>query len=156
MEDTELTNIPALKFVRTRQVKCPVRAHATDAGVDFFVPEGCGRRLFPGETCLIPGGVKVDVPEGYALVFFNKSGVAANRSLVLGSCVVDCGYQGELMYNLHNIGTEAQDIAAGEKIVQGLLLRIATPEPSEVETETELYGSTSERGAGGFGSTGAV
>lgn len=144
-----------IKFAKIRDVKSPCRAHPTDAGIDFFVPNDFGKmEIRPGESILIPGGIKVNVPNGYALVFFNKSGVAANKSLVLGSCVVDQDYQGELMYNLHNIGKTFQFINAGDKIVQGILLPMFYAVPEEVESEDKLYESVSDRGAGGFGSTG--
>ena len=109
----------------------------------------------PNESILIHGGIKVKIPTGYALIFFNKSGVAAKRSLVLGSCVVDQDYQGELIYNLHNIGTDPQRLYAGDKIVQGILLPVSHASVHEVSSEEELYGGvTTERGGGGFGSSG--
>ena len=145
-----------LKFVKIRDVKSPTRAHPTDAGIDFFIPNDSEEQIVrPGESILIHGGLKVKVPEGYALIFFNKSGVAAKRNLVLGSCVVDQDYQGELIYNLHNIGIDPQRLHAGDKIVQGILLPINYASVHEVSSEEELYnGITTDRGGGGFGSSG--
>ena len=63
-----------MKFSKVREVKTPQRANLTDAGIDFFVPEDQSTiSLTPGESCLIPSGIKVNVPEGYALIAFNKS-----------------------------------------------------------------------------------
>lgn len=150
-----MEKISTIKVMKLRNVKLPKRAHPTDAGMDFFVPDDHPTLVLkPGDSCLISGGIKIDVPKGYALIFFNKSGVAAKRNLDLGSCVVDSGYEGELMYNLHNIGNTTQTIIGGEKIVQGILIPIATPEPIEVKTEDELFEMRSDRGEGGFGSTG--
>ena len=62
-----------MKFAKVKDVKTPKRANNTDAGIDFFVPETAGTiTLTPGDSCLIASGIKVNVPEGYALVAFNK------------------------------------------------------------------------------------
>ena len=66
-----------MKFSKIRDVKSPRRANAVDAGIDLFVPEDQPTiTLQAQESCIIPAGVKFNVPEGYALVAFNKSGVA--------------------------------------------------------------------------------
>ena len=59
---------------------------------------------------------------GFALVAFNKSGVAVKKQLYAGACVVDCGYQGEVHINLTNVGKEEQYIKPGDKIIQFVLL----------------------------------
>jgi len=143
-----------MRISRIRDVKIPTRANSTDAGIDFFVPEDQQKiKLFPGNSCLIPSGVKVNVPEGFALVAFNKSGVAVKKQLYAGACVVDCGYQGEVHINLTNVGSEEQYINPGDKIIQFVLLPLGDPYVEEV-TEEMLYESISDRGAGGFGSSG--
>ena len=152
-----MEKISTIKVKKLRNVKLPRRAHPTDAGIDFFVQDDHPTIVLkPGDSCLISGGLKVNVPEGYSLIFFNKSGVAAKMNLVLGSCVVDSGYEGELMYNLHNIGNLTQTIEGGQKIVQGILLPIQTPGVEEVDSELDLFETRSERGDGGFGSTGGM
>jgi|TARA_R110000822_G_scaffold142416_1_gene280499 dUTP pyrophosphatase len=144
-----------MKITKIRDVKTPTRANATDAGVDFFIPNdyNCKTELSPGESCFIPSGIKVNVPEGYALIAFNKSGVATKKGLHVGACVVDCGYQGELHINLTNVSAEDQTIAAGDKIVQFVLLPLGNPSIELVE-ENNLYETVSTRGEGGFGSSG--
>ena len=143
-----------MKFAKTRDVKTPTRANATDAGIDFFIPNDMPvTELRSNEKCLIPSGIKVDVPEGYALIAFNKSGVATTRELQVGACVVDCGYQGEVHINLTNVGESPQYIKPGDKIVQFVLLPLASPYIEEVN-ESDLYTEKSNRGDGGFGSTG--
>jgi len=144
-----------MKFSRIRDVKIPTRANSTDAGIDFFIPNDYDGKteLSPGESCFIPSGVKVDVPEGYALIAFNKSGVAVKKGLHVGACVVDCGYQGEIHINLTNVSAEDQTISAGDKIVQFILLPLASPYIEEVN-ELDLHTEKSNRGSGGFGSTG--
>jgi dUTP pyrophosphatase len=87
------------------------------------------------------------------LQIMNKSGVASKRSLIAGACVVDEGYTGEIFVNLHNIGTEVQFIEAGDKVAQGVFVRIEKPRLRETK-EDNLYGGETSRGAGALGSTG--
>jgi dUTP pyrophosphatase len=171
-----------LKYCKVREVKSPNRAHPEDAGIDFYVPttidvdtfnEKCKVTedspeyklddngniteitIHPGESVLLPSGIKVKVPSGYMLQFTNKSGVASKKHLIVGANVVDCGYEGECHINLHNVSTYNQIIYAGDKIVQGILIPVALNMPEEMKDERELYGETeSARGSGGFGSSG--
>ena len=143
-----------MKFAKTRDVKSPTRANSADAGIDFFVPNDMPKiELRSGDKCLIPSGIKVDVPEGYALIAFNKSGIATGRELQVGACVVDCGYQGEVHFHLFNYGNNVVWLHPGEKIVQFVLLPLGDPAVEEVK-EKDLYTEVSSRGEGGFGSTG--
>lgn len=135
--------------------KLPVRAHGTDAGMDFFFcPVESGvMRIEPGSSVLLPTGVKIEVPEDCMLQVMNKSGVASKKSLIAGACVVDEGYTGEIFVNLHNIGTQTQFIEPGEKVAQGVFVRIEKPRLRVIEQDN-LYGSQTSRGAGALGSTG--
>ena len=143
-----------MKFAKTRDVKPPTRANPTDAGIDFFIPNDMPKvEIRSGDKCLIPSGIKVDVPEGYALIAFNKSGIATGRELQVGACVVDCGYQGEVHFHLFNYGNNVVWLHPGEKIVQFVLLPLGDPAVEEVK-EKDLYTEVSSRGEGGFGSTG--
>tara|TARA_A100001011_G_C13911815_1_gene675391 strand:- start:90 stop:524 length:435 start_codon:yes stop_codon:yes gene_type:complete len=142
-----------MRIAKVRKVKTPTRGTAKSAGIDFYIPEGYEQRLNPGESCLIPSGIKAQIPKGYALVAFNKSGVAVKKSLYVGACVVDEDYQGEIHINLTNVGLEEVSISSGEKIIQLVLLPVNYDNVEEVDEKT-LYDSESERGSGGFGSTG--
>ena len=143
-----------MKFTKIKNVKAPIRANSTDAGIDFFVPEDQGTiSLTPGDSCLIPSGIKVNVPEGYALIAFNKSGVATKKGLQVGACVVDCGYQGEIHIHLVNVGQEFAQLNPGDKVVQFVLIKLGDPVIQQV-SEDDLYEKESNRGEGGFGSTG--
>ena len=82
----------------------------------------------------------------------NKSGVASKRQLIVGACVVDPGYDGEIYVNLHNIGTETQKIKPGDKIAQAVLVPIV--HCGIEETSEDNLNQGSPRAAGGFGSTG--
>ena len=134
--------------------KLPVRAHQTDAGMDlFFCPEdGKGKTIFSQHTQLLQTGLKFEVPEGYMLEVKNKSGIASKRQLIVGACVVDSGYDGEVFVNLHNIGFDSQIIDPGQKIAQAVLIPVNCCEIEEVVEDDLNKGST--RGDGALGSTG--
>ena len=152
-----------LKFFRMREgARLPHRAHPSDAGMDvFYCPKSDKPdKLYevedfwipPKASRLLPTGLKVEIPEGYMLEIKNKSGIASKRQLVVGACVVDPGYDGEMYVNLHNLGSESQVIKAGDKIAQAVLVPIIHCGVEEVfEDKLNLYSS---RGGGGFGSTG--
>ena len=142
-----------MKISKVKLVKTPERGTPESAGIDFFVPDGIMAKLSPGQSCLMPSGIKANVPAGYALIAFNKSGVAVKKSLHVGACVVDEDYQGEIHINLTNVGTEVVKISGGEKIIQFILLPVFYDTIEEVAIEN-LYEEETIRGEGGFGSTG--
>ena len=143
-----------MRLAKTRDVETPTRANSTDAGIDFFIPNTAQPfTIQPGEAALIPSGIKVEVPINHALVAFNKSGIASKKQLIVGACVVDCGYQGEIYINMQNIGREEQVLLPGDKIVQFALLQLGDPIVTEVNID-ELYTKVSDRGEGALGSTG--
>mgnify|MGYP005739450813 FL=1 len=84
----------------------------------------------------------------------NKSGIASKRSLVVGACVVDEGYTGEVFVNLHNIGKDTQVVESGHKLAQAVFVRIEKPELVVVQDSEQLYDSSTSRGDGALGSTG--
>ena len=145
-----------VRVYRTRpDAKLPVRAHRTDAGMDFFFSpiEGATARIKPGQSVLLETGIKMEVPPDCMLQIMNKSGIASKKHLVTGACVVDEGYTGEIFVNLHNIGTVAEYIEAGQKIAQGVFVKIEKPRLWEIEVDN-IYGEETARGAGALGSTG--
>lgn len=144
-----------IKVARVGDVKLPTRGTSGSAGLDFYVPNSgyTVEPINPGQKAFIPSGIKANVPEGYALIAFNKSGVALKKDLLVGACVVDSDYQGEIHIHVVNVGTKTQTIVPGEKLVQFLLVPVSHDEIEEV-SEAELFSSNTERGSGGFGSTG--
>ena len=145
-----------VRVYRTReQAKLPVRAHNTDAGMDFFFcpAENIGVTIPPKSAALLQTGIKMQVPPGSMLQIMNKSGIASKRQLVVGACVVDEGYDGEIFVNLHNVGNVSQTIEAGQKIAQGVFVQIQKPELKEV-FEDNVYTEKTSRGSGALGSTG--
>lgn len=141
-----------MKVQKLRNVKTPNRGTAASAGIDFYVPEDFETvSLKPGESILIPSGIKVQVPRGYALIAFNKSGVAVKQGLSVGACCVDEDYTGEVHLHMINTSNKDQVIATGQKLVQFILIPVSYIDVEEVEVLPER---NTERGSGGFGSTG--
>lgn len=152
-----------LKIFRLRKgAKLPVRAYPTDAGMDlFYCPSMTEPNPFsaydislgPGSGTLIPTGLKIGVPKGYMLEIKNKSGIATKQRLVVGACVIDSGYDGEIYVNLNNLGTSVRQIVPGQKIAQAVLVPIETCGIKEIDQDN-VYGEETSRASGGFGSTG--
>lgn len=143
-----------MKIQKIRSVKTPSRGTSLSAGIDFYIPDDYKDEqinLQPGEHILIPSGIKASVPSGYALIAFNKSGVCTKQCLMAGACVVDEDYTGEIHFHLYNFSNKNQIIKRGQKIIQFILLKINY---ENVEVVENLDDKITERGSGGFGSTG--
>ena len=141
-----------MKISKCRNVKTPSRGTKQSAGIDFYVPEEfTASVLQPGESVLIPSGIKVQVPTGYMLTAFNKSGVATKQGLSIGACVVDEDYEGEIHLHLINTSNFNTLVEPGKKIAQFILIPVNY---ENVEVVEELESRNTQRGAGGFGSTG--
>lgn len=140
-----------------QDAKLPQRSNPSDAGADVFY---CGDDpivIYAGESKLLGTGIRIATPYGYVTEVKNRSGMAAKKSLVVGACIIDSGYEGELMINLHNIGQKSQEINPGDKIAQILVYQVDLPSFEELPNDVPLYSKTitkSSRGEGGFGSTG--
>ena len=125
----------------------PNRAHKADAGLDLFSPEDAVIRL--KESVTIDTGVHVAIPKGYVGFIKSKSGLMVKHSLLTDG-TVDAGYTGAVRVTLFNHSYKHYTILKGQKIAQLVLLPIITPKPVIVDSLEET-----ERGSGGFGSTGA-
>jgi dUTP pyrophosphatase len=129
----------------------PSRAHPGDAGLDLHALEPV--ELAPGARAAVGTGIAVEIPEGSAGLVLPRSGLAARHGIALVNApgLIDAGYRGELRVLLLNTDRDATfRAAAGERIAQLVIVRVAL---GDVEEAAELAGS--DRGAGGFGSTGA-
>ncbi len=145
-----------MKITKLTKVKTPTRGTEGSAGIDFYVPDTYPSgmpAIQPGGAVFIPSGIKANVPEGFALIAFNKSGVALKKGLMVGACVVDSDYQGEIHLHLVNASYEPVNIEPGEKLVQFLLVPVDHCEIEVVDSD-KLFEQESQRGSGGFGSTG--
>jgi len=126
----------------------PTRANTSDAGLDVYSPETV--YVYPGEDILIPLNWRCSMPEGYYLLMLNKSGRASKDKLLVGAQVIDSGYRGIAHCNLHNVGRNAITLRKGEKIAQMVVQQVWSGSPVEVEDLDMI----TDRGEGGFGSTG--
>jgi dUTP pyrophosphatase len=156
-----------IRFSKVRDVKSPSKANASDAGIDFYIPNESllkvtGDMITTYEDqiiimsrgrVLIPSGIKANVPEGWSLVAANKSGVATKSGLLFGAQVVDSGYQGEIHLSLINTSIDPVSIFAGQKIIQFMVVEVPTVTIEEVPLD-ELFPVVTARADGGFGSTG--
>jgi dUTP pyrophosphatase len=128
----------------------PTRAHESDAGLDLYAAEDA--TLASGERVSVGTGIAVEIPEGHAGLVLPRSGLAARHGIALVNApgLIDAGYRGEVRVLLLNTDREAPfEIAAGDRIAQLLVTPIAPTDPVESAQLT-----LSERGNGGFGSSG--
>ena len=138
----------------------PVRANPSDAGLDLrWTPSEAAESLLkiePGESVLVPTGCTFGIPHGYMMEIKNKSSVAHKRQLLVGACVVDSGYKGEVFVNLHNVGSEVQILEPGDKVAQAVVLP-AIPIRFLASEDPNIYDwypiTISERRDGALGST---
>lgn len=125
----------------------PTRAHDTDAGLDLYAMKT--GYVFAGHQTIIDTGVHVAIPEGYVGLLTSKSGLMAKGITSRGT--IDCGYTGSIKAVLFNHGEEAFLVEEGSKVTQLVLLPIITP---KLEVVSDL--DETDRGSGGFGSTGRM
>lgn len=140
-------------------VKVPTRSNPSDAGLDVYANVRDPMVIEPGGSAIVPTGLRFGIPHGYMLQVMNRSSIAAKRSLIVGAHVVDSGYDGEVFINLHNVGTELQQIKFGQKIAQLVMIPVVHFRALE-EVDGLIYDdrqpiTISDRGEGALGSTGA-
>lgn len=131
--------------------KLPTYGSLEAAGADLYACLEAPVTILPGETAWIGTGIALEVPVGCAGLVYARSGMAAKRGLAPANKVgvVDSDYRGEIKVVLLNHGTQAQTVEHGERIAQFVITPVLTP---AYEETAEL--SNSQRGEGGFGSTG--
>lgn len=128
----------------------PHYAHQGDAGADLVAAEAV--HLEPGQRALVPTGVRIALPDGYAAFVVPRSGLAAKHGITIVNApgTVDAGYRGEIKVSLLNTdSSSAYDVAVGDRIAQLIIMPVTRANFIPVD---ELPDST--RGAAGFGSTG--
>ena len=121
------------------------------AGADLYALLDGEVVILPNETKLIRTGLAMEIPVGYAGLIYARSGLATKRGLAPANKVgvIDSDYRGELMVALHNHGTTPRTVEPGDRVAQFLVMPVITAQFIEVDSLDET-----ERGAGGFGSTG--
>lgn len=151
-----------LKIKLDKGAILPTRAHSTDAGLDLYSPHdiylpGCYlindksklKYIVSAGMVSINTGVHVAIPEGFVGDIKSKSGLMVKNNITTDG-TIDCGYTGSIVVKLFNHGSEGLYIKKGQKIAQLVIKSIITPEPELVDSLDDT-----ERGEGGFGSTGA-
>lgn len=146
MKKTEI-NIKKLD----QNAKIPTYGSEFSAGADLYACLKEALEILPGETKMIHTGIAMEIPVGYAGLIYARSGLASKRGLAPANKVgvVDSDYRGEFMIALHNHSNEPQTVLPGERIAQLVVTPVLSVSFHEVEELRET-----ERGSGGFGSTG--
>lgn len=148
---SEWATIPPIQVKRLDpELPLPKRAHPEDAGADLYSAQDL--ILQPGERALVRTGVAIALPIGAVGLIHPRSGMAAKHGLSIVNTpgTIDAGYRGELMVCLLNTDrTEAIEITRGMRIAQLVIQRVELAQFEEVNQLDET-----ERGSGGYGSTG--
>lgn len=135
-----------------RDYPLPQYATSGSAGVDLRACIDSPLEMHPGDAHLIPSGIAIHLGDpGYAAVVLPRSGLGHKHGIVLGNLVglIDSDYQGQIFVSCWNRGRAAFTIQPGERIAQLVVVPVA-----QVEFEVVNEFTASERGAGGFGSSG--
>ena len=141
-----------LKLMRVREgAIIPKQATAGSAGYDLCACMDAPQTIEPGERCVFPSGLAAEIPAGTAGFVFTRSGLGIKKGIHVtnGVGVIDSDYRGEIQIGLHNLSTEPYTVQPGERIAQMIIMPYFAPVIEEVISLTET-----DRGAGGFGSTG--
>lgn len=145
---TDRLAVPVLRVDTALPV--PHYARADDAGLDLYAAEPV--TLEPGARALVPTGIALAIPVGFAGFVLPRSGLALRHGVTLLNTpgLVDAGYRGEIKVLLMNHGEAAVTLQRGDRVAQLVVQRVERVELTPVASL-----ATSARGAGGFGSTGA-
>jgi len=133
------------------EAKLPQRAHQGDAGLDLA--STIDVEVLAGERAMVPTGVAVAIPPGHAGLVLPRSGLASRHGLTLANApgLIDAGYRGEITCAVVNLNRSVPvRIVRGDRIAQLVIVAVPDVEPEWAEALPE-----SERGVGGFGSSGA-
>jgi len=145
------TSVPV--FVEADGFK-PKKAHSDDAAWDLQAAEDIS--VLPGQTQIVSTGVSIALPEGYEAQVRSRSGLAVKGLVVANSPgTIDAGYRGQIGVIIHNNTGQSFNIRRGDRIAQLLITELPTVVLNEVEEDKWKQISGTERGAGGFGSTGS-
>lgn len=141
----------AVKRLRPTAI-LPQYGSAEAAGADLCACIDEPVTIKPGESLWVPTGIALEVPKGCAGLIYARSGLSCKQDLAPANKVgvIDSDYRGEVVVVLHNHGTQSRTVEPGQRIAQLVITPVLTPAYQEV---TEL--SSSNRGTGGFGSTGS-
>lgn len=133
------------------RAKLPQYGSVSAAGADLYALLDESVTLAPGETALLPTGLSAEIPEGYVGLIFARSSLGIKRGLAPANKVgvIDSDYRGEIKVGLYNHSGEPQTVEPFERVAQFMIVPFLRAEFTECEALSDT-----ERGAGGFGSTG--
>lgn len=145
---------PVVHIERLREsAKIPTYETAGAAGADVSasIPDGTTFEILPGARTLVPTGLRVAIPAGYEIQVRPRSGLALKKGITVLNTpgTIDSDYRGEIGVVLLNTSHESFFVATGDRIAQLVLAEVPQADYQETSDLTET-----ERGAGGFGSTG--
>lgn len=163
MKEKIITTSSTILYEKTREGAELFRREDTDIGFDLVMlgfrtnyeqdMEHKSITLMPGENAKILTGIRFLFPDDYYGVIMNRSSVASGHNLVVGAHLIDCGYTGEIIVDLHNIGSGGIVVEQGQRVAQivfhkrpSFILRESANIDNYIEDETQ-------RGSSGFGST---
>ena len=131
--------------------KLPVYGSSGAAGADLHACLDAPVTILPGQTAFIPTGLSMEIPVGCAGLIYARSGLACKQGLAPANKVgvIDSDYRGEFMVALHNHGDQSQTVEHGQRVAQLVITPVLTPAYEVCEDLTDT-----QRGVGGFGSTG--
>lgn len=136
----------ALECMVQPGAQLPKRAYPSDAGADLFSYEN--HTIYPQEQKLVDTGIAIKIPEGYGGFIFNRSSQGKKGITIPHSVgVIDSDYRGNLKVLLKNTGEDPYNIEVGDRIAQLVIMPVLLPEFTDIWNDTQ-------RGTGGFGSTG--
>ena len=140
----------SVKLLRP-DARVPTYGTEASAGADLYACMQDKVEVGPGQSVMIPTGIAMEIPKGYAGLVFARSSMGAKRGLAPANKVgvIDSDYRGEIRVVLHNHSGESQSVEPGERVAQLLIVPVFTPGFQEAEKLSDT-----SRGAGGFGSTG--
>jgi dUTP pyrophosphatase len=124
------------------RARLPVRKHPADAGIDFYALEAC--EVPAGESRRVRTGITMEIPIGFAGILKPKGG----STHLIGSGVIDAGYQGEIIFRVVNPLKTPLAFQPGDPVGQMLLIPVVTPAVTEMDPG-EIHAQRSERGATG-------
>ena len=141
-----------VKIVKLQQnAKIPTYGSTDAAGADLYACIDAPITILPGQTVLIPTGLSMEIEQGFAGFIYARSGLATKRGLAPANKVgvIDCDYRGQVMVSLHNHTDQPQLVEPGERVAQMVFAPVYQAAFCEVDALSDT-----ERGTGGFGSTG--
>lgn len=129
----------------------PTFGSPESAGADLYACLEGPVEIAPGQTVFLPTGLAMALPRGYVGLVYARSGLACKQGLAPANKVgvIDSDYRGEFLVALHNHGTQTRVVSGGDRIAQLVITPVLRPRYEQAEALDET-----ERGTGGFGSTG--